>query len=212
VITEAWIYDTEIFAQVKHYVKAIFEFMERNNVDFSISKGPGVSEQINPPEERWRYFQEDAPIVLVLGARRSGNFGYYFVHHPLRRLVWLDEYDFTWCVGEVHIEHTFSSIAHEMMSQYWKHVECFPHLYEFTQTDLKSMSDTIGFTFGGAWALYLISRLLFNERQRCVDIRYKRREYVRLGGFEACAGNYSSPRTKDTERKEGLCRGTQNDL
>lgn len=167
-ITEAWIYDNEIFGQVKHYMAEIFKFMDVNGIEFpSNSDASGKPKQANlSPEEGWSYFQDHAPVVLVLDVRLSGNSGYYFVHHAERRLFWLDEYDFTWCVGEVHVNHTLSSIGLEMTSQYWRHIEAFPHLYEFTQTDLERMSDMIGFTFGGARGLSMPFLIATEDRQQ----------------------------------------------
>jgi hypothetical protein len=166
VVTEAWIYDDDILEQVEHYMGKIFEFMQKNDVYFRPKAALVVPEQarsreggMTQDEVGCRYLQDSAPTILVLDARLSGRFGYYFVNHLHRRLFWLDEYDFTWCMGEVHVNHTLSSIGLEMMSQYWGHVEYFPHLYEFTPNDLVKFDDMISTTLGGASALCIFENL-----------------------------------------------------
>jgi hypothetical protein len=94
------------------------------------------------------YFQDHAPIVLVLELRLSGNCGYYFVDHARKRLFWLDDYDFSWAAGELHVKHADSIIATEMKRHYWRHNKYFPHLNEFTEKDLEDIDGMIGFTFG----------------------------------------------------------------
>jgi hypothetical protein len=146
---------------VERYVVAIFQFMHEKTISFRGGEAGTRPTQPSPltghgeGEMVWDYFQNSAPVVLVLEARLSGNFGYYFADHTRRRLFWLDEYDFTYCAGEVHVEHTETSLGLEMRSQYWKHNELFPQLYELTSGDLVEFSDMIGFVLGGKSAFHV---------------------------------------------------------
>ncbi|TEB18531.1 hypothetical protein FA13DRAFT_1608016, partial [Coprinellus micaceus] len=85
---------------------------------------------------------------LVLELRLTGKCGYYFVNHTGQRRFWLEDYDFSWAAGEVHVGHSDSIIGMEMKRHYWRHNEYFPHLYEFMEKDLEEIDDMIGFTFG----------------------------------------------------------------
>lgn len=135
----------------------IFRYMRDRGVSFPVTqqtlpewetprKGRFAPE--DTAEEKW-YFQDYAPVVLVLELRLTGNCGYYFVDHAGQRLFWLEDYDFSWAAGEVHVGHSDSIIGMEMKRHYWRHNEYFPHLYEFTEKDLEEMDDMITFTFGG---------------------------------------------------------------
>lgn len=199
----------------------IFRFMQRNGVCFipkaaSVASKQASSRQgsVIQDDVGLGYFQDSAPVILVLDARLSGNFGYYFVHHEHRRLFWLDAYDFTWCVGEVHVNHTPSSIGLEMTSQYWKHVEHFPHLYELTPSDMVMFDNMTSFTLGGK-SLVPSCRTCIrteNEPDRYAHFRYERCQYVQCGKAQVCAGNSGPPQTEEARREERKRRGTQNNL
>jgi hypothetical protein len=115
-LTEAWIYEDDVYKDLTLYMKAIFAFMKRNNICFPRSTQP-TQESGNcrrstqkssggqwEEGEHAETPQDLAPVVLVLEIRRSGRVGYYFVDHPNQTLFWLEPFDFTYMLMEVQVE------------------------------------------------------------------------------------------------------------
>ncbi|KAJ3505990.1 hypothetical protein NMY22_g17391 [Coprinellus aureogranulatus] len=168
VLTEAWLYDQEQCAHIHDYMRQIFKYMKDHNVSFDkatpsqfISPSPRKkrrtrngsthfqSSTSNDPFDE-SYPQQLAPIVLVLDIRLTGNTGYYFVSHPTRTIFWLDPFDYSIAVGEVHIDHPTTLIGVEMKCHYWIHNDLFPHLYELDDKDIEDIDDMVGFAIGDA--------------------------------------------------------------
>ena len=143
VLTEAWIYDQEIYDRLTEYMGLIYRYMGRNGVTFP---RPALNEL---PKDIHLYPQDLAPVVLVLEFKLSGNVGYYFVSHPTKALFWLDPFDFSEMLGEVHIRHTEWLVGLQMKSHYWTHNDYFPHLYELKHDDLEEAEDLLATAIGG---------------------------------------------------------------
>ncbi|KAF5329995.1 hypothetical protein D9611_010429 [Ephemerocybe angulata] len=145
VLTEAWIYDQEIYTRLQDYMGQIFDYMKRNDIDFPRPPKPTKK---RGSKERKTYPQDIAPVVLVLEFRLTGRIGYYFVSHTTQTLFWLDPFDFGYMLGEVHVEQTEWLVGLQMRSHYWYHNDLFPHLYELSERDLGEADDFVGYGIG----------------------------------------------------------------
>ncbi|RXW23291.1 hypothetical protein EST38_g2560 [Candolleomyces aberdarensis] len=158
VLTEAWIYEDDVFEELQRYIKAIFAYMKENDVSFPRPTQPS-QKQGNPRKSthRKRSYgdcweegehveppQDLAPVVLVLEPRLTGRVGYYFVDHPSQTLFWLEHFDFTYMLMEVRAEWSEWLAGLQMKSHYWYHNELFPHLYELVDDDTDEIDDIVG--------------------------------------------------------------------
>ncbi|KAF6764327.1 hypothetical protein DFP72DRAFT_799998 [Ephemerocybe angulata] len=141
VLTEAWIYDQEIYTRLQDCMGQIFAYMTRNDIAFPRPPKPTKK---RGSRERKTYPQDIAPVVLVLEFRLTGRIGYYFVSHTTQTLFWLDPFDFGYMLGEVHVEQTEWLVGLQMRSHYWYHNDLFPHLYELSERDLGEADDFVG--------------------------------------------------------------------
>lgn len=182
-LTEAWLYDAEQYEQISRYMKQIFQYMSKHNVSFGNST-PSPYVVASPRKKRRTrngsshfqtstsndasddyYPQHLAPVVLVLELRLSGNAGYYFVSHPTQTIFWLDPFDFSLAVGELHVEYTTTMVGLEMKSHYWTHNDFFPHLYELEEKDIDEVDDMIGFAIGDALTSVRSATTIFSPEQ-----------------------------------------------
>jgi hypothetical protein len=175
VLTEAWLYDKEQCAHIRRYMTWIFEYMEDHNISFCRptprkkrrTRNGSAHFQLTPSTDPFddSYPQHLAPIVLVLDIRLTGNTGYYFVDHPAQTIFWLEPYDYSLAVGEVHTDYSTTLIGLEMKSHYWTHNDLFPHLYELEEKDLQEVDDMVGFAIGDALTSLTGSATIFNPEQ-----------------------------------------------
>lgn len=121
----------------------IYQYMESKGIAFP---RPGSNDL---PEDAYICPQDLTPVVLVLEFKLSGNIGYYFVSHPTKTLFWLDPFDFSDMLGELHIKHTEWLVGLQMKSHYWTHNDYFPHFYELKQEDLEEIEDLLATAIGG---------------------------------------------------------------
>lgn len=142
----------------------IFEFIQKNNIpNFRPNSSPISDTQNSKSEPSIAESKKDkttkdedemtpqdlAPVILVLEFRLTGRTGYYFVSHPDQSLFWLDPFDFSFMLDDVHMEQTDWLVGLQMKSHYWYHNELFPHLYELTDEDIEEVDDIFGYAIGG---------------------------------------------------------------
>ncbi|KAJ3504330.1 hypothetical protein NMY22_g17962 [Coprinellus aureogranulatus] len=99
-------------------------------------------------KEGLHYDQYRFPVVLVLEVRLSGKVGYYFAHHPMRRLFWLEDFNISYNMGGVGVDRTNPHVGWEMRSQYWAHNEFFSDFYKLTEGDLVEIDNMLSFALG----------------------------------------------------------------
>ncbi|KAJ2925396.1 hypothetical protein H1R20_g11697, partial [Candolleomyces eurysporus] len=163
VLTEAWIYEDDVFEELQCYMKAIFAYMKEHNVSFppaqpSQKRGNprNSARRKRSSGDHWEEGehaetpQDLAPVVLVLEFRLTGRVGYYFVDHPSQTLFWLEHFDFTYMLMEMRGEWTDWLVGLQMKSHYWYHNELFPHLYELVEDDIHEIDDVVGYAMGDA--------------------------------------------------------------
>ncbi|KAJ2925409.1 hypothetical protein H1R20_g11698, partial [Candolleomyces eurysporus] len=162
VLTEAWIYEDDVFEELQRYMNAIFAYMKEHNVSFPRPAQP-FQKRDNPRKsarrkrssgDHWEEGehaetpQDLAPVVLVLEFRLTGRVGYYFVDHPNQTLFWLEPFDFTYMLMEVRAQWSDWLVGLQMKSHYWYHNELFPHLYELVDDDVDEIDDIVGYAAG----------------------------------------------------------------
>ncbi|KAJ3537984.1 hypothetical protein NMY22_g5363 [Coprinellus aureogranulatus] len=191
VLTDAWIYDSEQHDQIMACVKEIADkripecpnFPKPPSLkdtprtppaqDTTLQTFQSTPSQGTPPvpSQNAEPSQHVAPVVLVLDARLSGETGYYFVFHPTQSVFWLEPFDFSLALREVHIEHSLEpdksmGVKTMMKCHYWKHNDFFPDVYELEREDIEKVDGMIRFVIGdtltsttGVMKLYTLDEL-----------------------------------------------------
>ncbi|KAJ2914628.1 hypothetical protein MD484_g5809, partial [Candolleomyces efflorescens] len=124
VLTEAWIYEEPLRAEIEQYIQSISDYVDGNHISF-------------PPN-----------VYLVLELRQTGRYGYYFVNHDEKCLFWLEPFDFSHLLVPLEIASTDSHVSLLMQSHYWYHNELFPHVYEIDNMKLNEITDMLVYSIG----------------------------------------------------------------
>ncbi|RXW23284.1 hypothetical protein EST38_g2559 [Candolleomyces aberdarensis] len=163
ILTEAWIYEDDVFEELQRYMKAIFFYMKENDISFPRPASQPPQKPDNPRNltcrkrsygDHWEEGehveppQDLAPVVLVLEFRLTGRVGYYFADHPSQTLFWLEPFDFIHMLSEVRVEWDNWLVGLQMKNHYWYHNELFPHLYELADDDMDEIDDIVGYAMG----------------------------------------------------------------
>lgn len=123
IVTDAWLYDREIFRVLIEFITQIDEFVRSRNLEKN----------------------DDVDLVLEVVNAIDGSWwcGYYFVHHSSRLLFWLESYIVDDFLEEVKGDLSPSHVELQLQCQYWRHWSLFPNVIRSTSEVMNLLTDVI---------------------------------------------------------------------